>query len=57
VVGQTVLLDNLPFTLVGVALREFFGADPAGSPDLYFPMHAPGRKASRIDPMRAVQHE
>lgn len=39
-VGQTILLDNLPFTLVGVAPPEFFGVDPAGSPDLYYPMHA-----------------
>jgi predicted permease len=38
-VGQSILMDNVPFTLVGVAPQEFFGVDPAGSPDLYFPMH------------------
>ncbi len=38
-VGQTILIDNLPFTLVGVAPPEFFGVDPAGSPDLFYPMH------------------
>ena len=39
-VGQQVLIDNVPFTVVGVAPPEFFGVDPAGSPELYFPMHA-----------------
>lgn len=38
--GQPVVIDNVAFTLVGVAPPEFFGVDPAGSPDLYFPMHA-----------------
>jgi predicted permease len=39
VVGQPVLIDNVPFTLIGVTPPEFFGVDPAGSPDLYYPMH------------------
>jgi len=39
-VGQPVVIDNVPLTMVGVAPTEFFGVDPAGSPDLYFPMHA-----------------
>src|SRR5919109_1754542 len=39
-VGQQVLIDNVPFTVVGVAPPEFFGVDPGGAPDLYFPMHA-----------------
>lgn len=39
-VGQQVLIDNVAFTVVGVAPPEFFGVDPAGSPELYFPMHA-----------------
>jgi macrolide transport system ATP-binding/permease protein len=39
-VGQSVLIDNLPFTVVGVAPREFFGVDPAAAPDVYLPMHA-----------------
>ena len=38
--GQQVLLNNLPFTVVGVAAPEFFGADPDQPPDLYLPMHA-----------------
>ena len=38
--GQQILIDNVPFTVVGVAPPEFFGVDPSGSPELYFPMHA-----------------
>ena len=39
-VGQTVQIDNVPFTLVGVAPPEFFGVDPSATPDLFYPMHA-----------------
>jgi macrolide transport system ATP-binding/permease protein len=39
-VDQQVLIDNVPFTVVGIAPPEFFGVDPSGSPELYFPMHA-----------------
>jgi macrolide transport system ATP-binding/permease protein len=38
--GQTILIDRLPFTVVGVAPPEFFGADPGALPDVYVPMHA-----------------
>jgi macrolide transport system ATP-binding/permease protein len=38
-VGQPILIDNLPCTVVGVAPPEFFGVDPAAAPDLYLPMH------------------
>jgi macrolide transport system ATP-binding/permease protein len=38
--GQTVLIDNVPFTAVGVAPPGFFGVDPAAAPDVYLPMHA-----------------
>jgi macrolide transport system ATP-binding/permease protein len=37
--GQPILIDNLPFTVVGVAPPEFFGVDPAAVPDVYLPMH------------------
>ena len=37
--GQSILIDNLPFLVVGVAPREFFGVDPAQAPDVYLPMH------------------
>src|SRR5437588_726726 len=37
--GQSILVDNLPFTVVGVTPPEFFGVDPAAAPDVYLPMH------------------
>ncbi|MBS1858184.1 MAG: ABC transporter permease, partial [Acidobacteria bacterium] len=39
-IGQPILVDNVPFTVIGVAPPEFFGVDPAAAPDLYLPMHA-----------------
>jgi macrolide transport system ATP-binding/permease protein len=38
--GKSILINNLPFTVVGVAPPEFFGVDPAAAPDFYVPMHA-----------------
>jgi macrolide transport system ATP-binding/permease protein len=38
-IGQSVLVDNVPFTVVGLAPPEFFGVDPAAAPDLYLPLH------------------
>ena len=38
--GQSILIDNQPFTIAGVAAPEFFGVNPAGAQDLYLPMHA-----------------
>jgi predicted permease len=38
--GQSILINNLPFTVVGVAPPEFFGADPDMAPDIYVPLHA-----------------
>ncbi len=38
--GQSILINNLPFTVVGVAPTEFFGVDPDRPPDIYVPMHA-----------------
>jgi predicted permease len=37
--GQPILIDNLPFTVVGVTPPEFFGVDPAAAPDIYLPLH------------------
>jgi macrolide transport system ATP-binding/permease protein len=37
--GHRILIDNLPFTVVGVTAPEFFGVDPAAAPDVYLPMH------------------
>ena len=39
-VGQPVLINSVPFTIVGVAPPEFFGVDPASAPDVYLPMRA-----------------
>ena len=37
--GRPVLIDNVPFTAIGVAPPRFFGVDPAAAPDFYLPMH------------------
>jgi predicted permease len=37
--GQSVLINNVPFTIVGVAPPEFFGVDLASPPDIFVPMH------------------
>jgi macrolide transport system ATP-binding/permease protein len=38
-VGQSIQINNVPFTIVGVTPPEFFGVDPAAAPDVYLPMH------------------
>jgi predicted permease len=38
--GQSILLDHIPFTIIGVTARGFFGADPNVVPAVYLPMHA-----------------
>jgi predicted permease len=38
--GKPILLDNIPFTVVGVTPPEFFGADPNALPAVYVPLHA-----------------
>jgi macrolide transport system ATP-binding/permease protein len=37
--GQPVMINNVPFTAIGVAPPGFFGVDPAKAPDVYLPMH------------------
>ena len=39
-VGQSVLINNVPFTVAGVTQPGFFGVDPGAAPDVYLPMHA-----------------
>jgi predicted permease len=39
-VGQSILIDDQLFTIVGITPPEFFGVDPANNPDFYLPMHA-----------------
>ncbi len=38
--GQSILINNVPFTVSGVAPPEFFGIDPGAAPDFYLPMHS-----------------
>jgi macrolide transport system ATP-binding/permease protein len=40
VVGKSILIDNLPFTVAGVCPAEFFGVDPQASPVFFLPIHA-----------------
>jgi macrolide transport system ATP-binding/permease protein len=54
-IGQAILIDNVPFTVVGVAPPEFFGVDPAAAPQVYFPMRArptsgAGADSTFVDP-------
>ncbi len=39
-VGQQILINNVPFTVVGVTPPEFFGVDPAASPGVYLPLRS-----------------
>src|SRR5215831_14936156 len=36
--GQSILINNIPFTVAGVAPPGFFGVDPAAVPDFYIPL-------------------
>jgi len=36
--GQSILINNVPFTVAGVAPPGFFGVDPTASPDFYLPL-------------------
>ncbi len=51
-IGQSILVDNAPFTVIGVAPPEFFGVDPAAAPDVYLPLHTnllvDGARAARL---------
>src|SRR5260221_11335461 len=38
--GQSILINNVPFTVAGVTPPGFFGVDPAAAPDFYIPVHA-----------------
>jgi predicted permease len=53
-IGQSILVDNVPFTVIGVAPPEFFGVDPAEAPDVYLPLHTnllvDGARAARLYP-------
>jgi predicted permease len=40
VIGQKLVIDNTPFTVVGVMPKRFIGADPLDHPDLFVSMAA-----------------
>jgi len=37
--GRPIVVNGVPFTVVGVTPPEFFGVDPAAAPDIYLPIH------------------
>jgi predicted permease len=47
-IGQALLVNSVPFTVVGVAPQEFFGVDPAAVPHIYLPMRATGLVQKQI---------
>jgi predicted permease len=38
ILGQTLFIKGIPFTIVGVAAQHFFGVQPEGSTDLWIPL-------------------
>ena len=40
IVGKSILINNLPFTVSGVCASGFFGVDPQTNPAFYLPIHA-----------------
>ena len=55
--GQQVLVDNVPFTTIGVTPLGFFGVDPSKSPDLYLPFHADLVLDPERDPGRVGRYQ
>src|SRR5205814_1415503 len=48
--GQTIRVNDQSFTLIGVAPKGFFGAEPGAVPDVYLPLHAsPMSKGGDLD--------
>ncbi len=39
-VGQSIIINGAPFTIVGVTPREFFGVDPAAAPSVFLPLQS-----------------
>ncbi|HEY1338600.1 MAG TPA: ABC transporter permease, partial [Bryobacteraceae bacterium] len=38
-VDQSILINDNPFTIIGVAAPDFYGVNPGGAQDLFLPMH------------------
>jgi macrolide transport system ATP-binding/permease protein len=47
VIGQSILVNKLPFTVVGVSASGFFGVDPQTNPAFFLPIHAIPTLATR----------
>jgi predicted permease len=39
VLGKSIILDDVPFMIVGVAPRRFFGFEVGASPEVWWPLH------------------
>ncbi|SPE27390.1 membrane hypothetical protein [Candidatus Sulfopaludibacter sp. SbA6] len=39
-VGQAIVINNVPFTIVGVSAPGFFGVDAGNDPPVFMPLHA-----------------
>ena len=48
VVGKSVPVNGIPFTIIGVAPPEFFGVEPGNSPEVWVPL----RKKTELDQAR-----
>jgi predicted permease len=46
-IGQSILVNKLPFTVVGVGAAGFFGVDPQTNPAFFLPLHAIPTLATR----------
>jgi macrolide transport system ATP-binding/permease protein len=47
-IGGSILVNNVPFEVIGVVPPEFSGVDPAAAPNVYLPMHAGGLLVQHI---------
>ena len=47
-VGRSVVVNNVPYTVVGVAAPEFFGVDPGARPQVYLPLHGKGDESTYL---------
>jgi macrolide transport system ATP-binding/permease protein len=46
-IGQSMTINNVPFTIVGVSAPGFFGVDPGSEPSVAVPLHAAPLLAQR----------
>ena len=45
-VGQSILINNAPYVIVGVSPPEFFGVNPDSAPEVFMPIHSIGLMGS-----------